>query len=114
METVFYITSRRITASADLPHRWGRAQVDELGAWLEAYGIDPGTTAWVEVDVVDEPLVRFGLYCLDGIEHERVTDLASGMVGLAVHPDYRPTVDFVEKRLTIPLPFWWQPQGVTL
>jgi len=71
---------------------------EELCDWLCDHGIDPHTTASVELDLIDAPLIRIERYLENETGH-RYLDPATN--------DAAKVIDEVFQR-TAP-PAWWQP-----
>lgn len=70
--------------------------INELQAFVYRHGQDPGQVRWAEDDVIDLPLLRFGVYLSDEYGNRYLDENQD--VALKV----------VETPLKGPLPPWWK------
>lgn len=70
------------------------------------HGINPGHCVWVEYDLIDSPLIRFGM---SDEKHSLTCELDGGHGGGKHGEDCELATFPVERALVGALPDWWQP-----
>lgn len=107
MDNVIH-TGRRITSTDAARYVYE----DELHELCRRHGQDPNHVAWAEYDLIDAPLLCFGLYLHDETGRRYLECHPEGYFQAADDPHHcKAAMKTTETPLVGELPDWWRPGG---